>query len=405
MPHAPAGTSRRLGPVNLRQSCVPLAISSGRTSRVHGSRPQDAANPARGLSALHLAAKVLRELKVSAAVILVSHGAAPCRRASSASSPFGTRGLASVAWEGPVPLHRGDDLTGVLHAAAIDNGDEFGPPDLAQTAWACAALAYQNAPLLAAIAQTANCTVGSFGDQELVLMADAYSHGEGTLLLPDLWPRLSSIATAAATRLPGRADGREWKAFAEWLLERRLDRLGWLATDMVLHRGEADGGLGIAPPAIESRGVAQSMAKHAASDKVTTVLFYTLTWPSAGGKTFQGELVRTQGPPEPESVRSREWRIRATRLPLSRWVDRACCSEFRALDALCQLIEDMEASTGLGSLMSGNSKNNVEGTVSLWVFGAPPCLSCLAAMRQFQGRFPGVRLHVAVEAASSSTNE
>jgi len=74
--------------------------------------------------------------------------------------------------------------------------------------------------------------------------------------------------------------------------------------------------------------------------------------------------------------------LQAIRLPLSGRVNRELCAEFQALSELTRIISGSPA-----------APSQLVGVVSVFTT-ISPCLSCLAALRQFQRRFPDLGLEL-----------
>lgn len=74
--------------------------------------------------------------------------------------------------------------------------------------------------------------------------------------------------------------------------------------------------------------------------------------------------------------------LQAIRLPLSGRVKRELCAEFQAFSELTRILSD-----------SAVAPSQLVGVVSLFTT-ISPCLSCLAALRQFQRRFPDLGLEL-----------
>jgi len=89
-----------------------------------------------------------------------------------------------------------DPLLAALSTAAAGTLSEFGPQDLANFAWACATLVFEEVPLLGGIAEAAMSRASEFSPQNLANTAWAFA----ALLLLDL-PLVDAVATAATMHL------------------------------------------------------------------------------------------------------------------------------------------------------------------------------------------------------------
>lgn len=87
-------------------------------------------------------------------------------------------------------------LLDAIASEAINSIREFSPQELANLAWACAALGFCDLPLISAISSEAMPTLSSFMPQDLSCIAWSFS-SSGILDAP----LLSAIASAARTRL------------------------------------------------------------------------------------------------------------------------------------------------------------------------------------------------------------
>merc|ERR1719223_2423757 len=101
--------------------------------------------------------------------------------------------------------------------------------------------------------------------------------------------------------------------------------------------------------------------------------------------TLEGRSTRWSGAGR-AGLRARRW-IRPIALPQNPGVDRGLCGEFQALSALADEVF-------IAIERSRMRREDVEGEVRLAV-KAPPCLSCVCAIRQFHVLFPRVSLAVA----------
>jgi len=224
------------------------------------------------------------------------------------------------------------------------------------------------------------------------------------------------LVTNVLALLPCSPHGAGWEPFFAWLWEHQIDRLGWEGTFRLL-RLHGDLGLPDLSPS-DQREYAVHLASSAVkagclvdttlSSEVVCVAVYRISYRGDGHRLFVGEVVRGVGTSFAQlcdGVQRRRF-LRAARLPLSQWVDRSRCSEFQALEELCRRIsvasmrvprqrpgQILDIDGGQGDSLS----DGLVGIVELFVFGAPPCLSCLAAMQQFRGMFPSIELRIRLE--------
>lgn len=89
---------------------------------------------------------------------------------------------------------------------------------------------------------------------------------------------------------------------------------------------------------------------------------------------------------ENAEARDSRW-LRAVQPPFSALADRRTCSEYQLFDALCERLYR-------GGCTTDDQRLQVHGFVNILV-SAPPCVSCLGLVRQFQLMFPAVTLQVA----------
>lgn len=284
--------------------------------------------------------------------------------------------LAMTSWSVSVLRYQHVPVLDALAAGSIAAIPSFLPLDLANTSWAFSTMECTNQPLLNAIAAASIPLSSQFGAQEIALMADACL---ATSNIPDLESRLHALVNAAASEL---LQGQE-KAEC-WMQEVRVDRLGWMGTEMLQKL------LTLSSPSFDFQTRASEVAKQTAAklqqppQPVTAEIIAVahLRVPSRG---LDAIIVR--GPSTVEHHTGLPHLLRAIQLPLSRWVDRARCSEFRALEEVC---------TKLSVDASG-----ANGELDLWIFGAPPCLSCVAAVQQARRLFPNLEIRVGFSKSSS----
>lgn len=278
------------------------------------------------------------------------------------SESFKPQHLANLAWSVSILSYEDAKLLDAIAEASMATISEFGPLDLASTVWSFAKLEYRNEQLFASICQASVRLSDRFGAQEIALMADANAS-----VLPDMEDRLLELAAGTASVLTS-----EDKAIEDWLQEMQLDRLGWLGTEMLQKQ------LALTKPSSVSQQRAEVFAsQHFPESLASEVIAVAhLCLPACGldATTVRGPATSSEG-------RS-STHLRAVRLPLSRWVDRARCSEFRALEEVCDRLLINEEFAG------------ATGELDLWIFGAPPCLSCVGAIQQVRHLFPSLEVRV-----------
>lgn len=190
--------------------------------------------------------------------------------------------------------------------------------------------------------------------------------------------------------------GREpWNSYADAVDSLRVDNLGTMGTTMVL------GGLGVDEPddafrarALDPGGLPGFGRLTAEVDRGggvallrTRVVSYAecnLSWP--GGNLRWSGLCENSRQEDPAALSSR-WLL-DTAPPFNAFADRRTCSEFRFFD---WLIESLALQ---GMAAGAEVRAQVRGELRL-VVSAPPCVSCLGVIRQFQLLFPAVSLEVA----------
>jgi len=104
--------------------------------------------------------------------------------------------------------------------------------------------------------------------------------------------------------------------------------------------------------------------------------------------------------------------LRAFQLAVNAAVDRAACAEFQLLSHLAKtlLVDTIKEASPKHMCHPSNGANtmkpqtDIRGEVRLFV-STTPCLSCLAAMRQFQLLFPSVSIAFACNGATSRVEE
>lgn len=108
---------------------------------------------------------------------------------------------------------------------------------------------------------------------------------------------------------------------------------------------------------------------------------YNLEWPGGrlqGAENGENALH--------ERARDSRW-LRAVTPPFNPFADRRTCSEFRSFD---RLLEELSRA---GTSADENLRGRVSGCIMMLI-NAPPCVSCIGVMQQFQLLYPRVVLHI-----------
>jgi len=252
---------------------------------------------------------------------------------------------------------------------------EFELQDIAGIAWSFATMQNLNPPLLLAIAAASSRMSIEFGSQETVLLIDA---GFDASMFPDLETNLHALATDGVTALESTGG-----MIQEWVREACVDRLGWAGTELMVEL------MGLSKP---SRCIQQELAsvakevdaglqgsRKSPSDRVIAVAHLLVA--SAGVETVITRGPGSAGDPS-DHAQIGPIHLRPIQLPLSRWVDRSRCSEFRVLEEVC------------GRMLTPKDLSRMPCKLAVCVFGAPPCLSCMAAVQQVRCRFPGLEIEI-----------
>merc|ERR1712224_115294 len=183
-------------------------------------------------------------------------------------------------------------------------------------------------------------------------------------------------------RMPRTIEAWVGGSFPHLLLETRVDNWGFWGTNCLLMKL----GVGSASAAFCSRAQDRITRELEAGDvrRDTFGLVHKRVFSYAeydvlcgADMPFRGKSLRENG----ISFRGSPlgW-LRSFPTPINSLVGRDLCSEFQLLSEL-------------GGMMN-NTPNHPEGVVLLFV-SATPCISCVAAIRQFQLRFPRLQLHFA----------
>lgn len=215
-----------------------------------------------------------------------------------------------------------------------------------------------------------------FDAQALSNLADALPEHQEEFLVR-LTPTLKAFVAAMPTSLEEWAGG----AFLKVLQETMVDNFGALGTGILFDQM----GLFAAPDSFVTRAlrrIGQVLAepdfrKESFGLTHKRVLCYA-EWDLklSSGEPVRGTLLRENGirvghlnPPA--------W-LRSFPTPINNLIGRDLCGEF-------QLI------AGVGQLLDAGPPGRLDGIVLLFV-SSTPCVSCVAAVRQFQHRFPHVRI-------------
>lgn len=246
--------------------------------------------------------------------------------------------------------------------------------DMAGIAWSFATLQCSNPPLLSSISAASSRIGTEFGAQETVLLIDA---GFDPDMFPDLETRLYALATDCVTALESSRG-----MIQHWVTEARVDRLGWTGTELMMEQ------MGVSKPSACSQQELAAIAKEIdacsqnstkSNDSVIAVAH--LVFPVSSMKAV---IVRGPGSLGDRAGQAHRGSVHLCplQLPLSRWVDRSRCSEFRVLEEACS------------RMLTPTDFSGKPCKLVLCVFGAPPCLSCMAAIQQVRCRFPELEIEI-----------
>jgi len=325
--------------------------------------------------------------------------------ATSTISDFAPQHLATTAWSFARLRVRNAPFVDVLSTQSMERIAEFEPQHLANFAWACALLEYANGQLMDAISSQARSKIFEFAHLNLANTAWAFA----TLEVSDQ-QLMSAIADAAAQKLSemdaqgaaamidagirskelerflhGALDGflevlpttpETWQSAHPTLLSKSVvaDNVGLCGTSKLLHAWK-----------IQTADAAFVQRAEEAADVSSDSAWAFLEWRSdeapEGGSAVCMTGPSSEVPSEADSWWQEESVLRAFPLAVRRSVERAACAEFRLLSRLAAELE-------------GSSTRDVN--LEVWLFASKtPCLSCLAAMRQFQILFPRASLYFA----------
>lgn len=285
---------------------------------------------------------------------------------------FETRHIANTSWSlSPLPFADGPFIH-ALASASIPLSSHFEPCELANSAWSYAELGCRDEPLWASLSSSARPRWHLLDLQGVAALVDAGIPG---LSLP-----MREVLDTAVRRLVAAAPNEA----ADWLVVGRLflfsfgvDNLGsygtmqllraWHIDSIMLSHAEGEEACHFMGKALtaharaaQSLGSARTDSTEWASLELSVGQDEPDSWVAFSGS---GRLDTLSRPP-----------LRAFPLALNPAVDRSACAEFQLL-------------ARAASRLDGSSC----GYAHLYCSGTP-CLSCAAAMRQFQLLFPGVHL-------------
>mmetsp|Transcript_79125 Transcript_79125/g.140048 ORF Transcript_79125/g.140048 Transcript_79125/m.140048 type:complete len:281 (+) Transcript_79125:295-1137(+) len=194
-------------------------------------------------------------------------------------------------------------------------------------------------------------------------------------------------------QIPSSFDAQEWDGYASAVDGLRIDNFGCVGTRLLLDwmgipkapedfclRALQDGWiprLGRLVSILE-RGPGVTWIRT----RVVSYVVYDLQGP---GVELQGEEA-AENAYHGEVLRDSRW-LRAVTPPFNPFADRRTCSEFRFFDRLIELL----AHAGVAS--DPVKRAQVRGHITIQI-NAPPCVSCIGVIRQFQMLFPGVMMRI-----------
>mmetsp|Transcript_123984 Transcript_123984/g.239082 ORF Transcript_123984/g.239082 Transcript_123984/m.239082 type:complete len:482 (+) Transcript_123984:272-1717(+) len=333
---------------------------------------------------------------------------APLRTAISSASmttwpDFCTQNIANLLWSVALLEVDNPPLLESISSAAMAKSTGIKALQLGNMAWAVAHMHYNHQPLLASISASALTKLSEFDVQGVAAL-----HDSGLVV------ETGSLLTAAAAKIeasfPDSTAG-WWSAPAGLLMVHGCDNIGARGAQQLLSTWDVEGAdldfidrahgaanvAGFAEGDIpESAGVSNANLWAFLECELTQPLPLSCAWVSASGRDGEVSLdeVSESSGTLGESIsegpvleaEGHQPLLRAFRLPIRKAVDRAHCAEFKLLHRLASSLAEERAEPLIEEGSTGAS-----GRVQIYVPRAP-CLSCLAAMRQFQLLFPGVQL-------------
>lgn len=289
---------------------------------------------------------------------------------------FETRHIANTSWSVSLLPIVDCPLLHALASASIPPSSHFEPCELANSAWSFAVLDFRDGPLRASLSSAARPSWHLLDVQGAAALVDAGVPG----LPPTIRQALDAAIERVATTLPREAA--DWQVAGRLLLFNfGFDNLGSYGTLQLLRAWHIDT---IAPEEDNRGGLFREkalMAHARAAQTLGSAPADSTEWAFLEFCTGQDEPDMVQefdswvafsgtGRLDP-SLRSP---IRAFPLALNSRVERSACAEFQLLARVSLQLDDSS-----------------RGYANLYCSGTP-CLSCAAALRQFQLLFPGVRL-------------
>eukprot|EP00440_Ansanella_granifera_P019982 gb/GFBE01021713.1/.p1 GENE.gb/GFBE01021713.1/~~gb/GFBE01021713.1/.p1 ORF type:complete len:552 (+),score=93.88 gb/GFBE01021713.1/:1-1656(+) len=301
---------------------------------------------------------------------------------------FRTQHLANIVWACALLRYEHTQLMDCVSGWTVSKASEFAHMELSNTAWAFAALSFVDEHLLETVASAAGSKIDAMDAQAVAAMIDAGVKSEALEHFFD--DALDGFLQA----LPDTADG--WQSADSKLLATAAvaDNFGVSGTSKVLQAWSLS-----AADSTFHRRAAEAAAWEMASDSrlladASDGAWAFLEWEvGESPSSRQGSAVCVTGhsfaqPTESESWWAEESPIRAFQLAVRGNVQRAACAEFRLLARLAaELQQERQEGT-----------SDAETRLQVRLFASKtPCLSCLAAMRQFQLLFPRTQFYFASE--------
>lgn len=292
---------------------------------------------------------------------------------------FVTQDLSNTAWACATLLFVHKTLLDSISKQSIPKLSEFERQELSNTAWAFSKLTGDNRQLMEALAQEVRRRLDLFDPQALANLSDSIPEFAEELLRR-LAPHLDHFAAGMPDTLAGWSGG----AFPDLLYSVGVDNFGAAGSQALLAR------LGVPECPADFAGRAQRRIEQQLQEVDVRrdtfglahkrVLCYA-EWDLmlSSGEPIRGTLLRENGirvghTPPPA------W-LRSFSTPINGMIGRDLCGEF-------QLV------TGIGLILDAAPPGQLRGSVQLFS-SSTPCTSCVAVIRQFQLRFPGLSISFA----------
>jgi len=291
-------------------------------------------------------------------------------------SEFLTQDLANSSWSCATLTYVDCPLFSSISEEAIRKLAEFERQELSNTAWAFAKFEWPDRNLSTAIAEEAKARIDLFDAQALSNLCDSIPH-----CAQELFQRLLPTIEEFVGGMPESLDGWRGGSFADVLHRIMVDNFGAMGTQVVLARlGLQDAGsdfiakaqhrIGLALAEVDARKEGFGLSHK----RVLCFAEWDLGHPS--GEQLRGTLLMENGI-RVGHVSPPAW-LRSHATPINHIIGRDLCGEFQLL-------------TGVGLILDAAPPGRLVGTLLMYV-SSTPCVSCVAAIRQFQQRYPGLTL-------------